>query len=167
MVHQFGRLEMYMHVDAAGRGDQLFAMGDHRGWAADQIGMHAIHDIGIACLANARDPSLAHADIGLHDAQHRVHHERVVNHQIQGSVGVARGCPHAHSVAETLAPARGQFFTMDQMVLFDLGHQAGVAQAHTVAFGRAVGRGISRTGHGCHVTLPENRARARVRVQPP
>ena len=64
-----GRNEMDVRVDAAGRQDVTFAGQNFRRRADLQAGRHAVHDAGIAGLADRRDAAVANADIGLVDAR--------------------------------------------------------------------------------------------------
>ena len=149
-----GRLEVDMDIDAARRGDQAFAVGDDGRGSADESGMDAIHDSRIARLADPGDAALAHADVGLHDPDHGIDHQRVVNDEIEGSPVVTGAGVHPHAVPIALARPRGQFVTRHEEVTGDCGQETRVAKSDAVALGRPVGSGIARPGHGGHVTPP-------------
>ena len=76
--------KMNVRVDAAGGDDFSFA-GDHFGARADDhSGRDAVHDVGIAGLADADDASAADSDVGFYDSP-VVHDHRVGDHQIEGA----------------------------------------------------------------------------------
>ena len=154
MVHQIGRLEVDMDIDAARRGDQAFTVGDDGRRSTDQSGIDAIHDSRIARLADPGDTAFAHADVGLHDSDHGVEHESVVNDEIEGSAVVAGAGIHSHAVAIALAGPRGQFVTRHETVIGDCGQETRVAKPDAITRGRPVGSGIARPRHGGHVTPP-------------
>ena len=137
-----GGEKMDVHVGAARRHDQAArrVIGGVR--PAHQILTHAILDIGIPGLADARDLAVAHADIGLDDAQHRIDDGGVFDQHVDRTIG-ARGVRIiGHAVAHHAPGAGPAFLTIDGMVMLDLGEQRSIAQADFIAFGRAVEAGI-------------------------
>ena len=157
------RLEVNVDVDGAGRGDQILAMGDQGRRPAHEGGVDAVHRVGIAGLADADDSPLAHADVALHDPDDGVDRERVVDHEVERAVGVAPRRLHPHPVPVALAAARRQLLAGNQPVLGDVGHEAGVAQPHPVARGRAERRRVGGARRLRHVTPPGSRAPGRGR----
>jgi hypothetical protein len=59
------RDEVDVRVDPAGGQDATFAGDDLGGSADDQAGRDAVHDAGIAGLADRGDAAVAHADVRL------------------------------------------------------------------------------------------------------
>jgi hypothetical protein len=129
---------MGVGLDATGGDDE--AVGVHHGGVgpAAQARIHAVHHARVSSLADGHDASVANADVGLHDAGHRVDDGGVLHHHVQGARGVGAARVEALAVAHGLAGAGGQFVAVDGVVVLDLGQQRGVPQAHQVAGGGAV-----------------------------
>jgi hypothetical protein len=73
-------------VDGAG-GEDLAVAGDDLGGRTDhQVGVHAVHRVGVAGLADADDAAVAHADVGLDDAP-VVEDDRAGDDQVGRAVG--------------------------------------------------------------------------------
>ena len=87
--HDLRADEVHVAVDRAGGEDPAVA-GDDLGARADhQVGVDAVHRVGVAGLAERDDPAVADADVGLDDAP-------VVEHDRAGDDGV-RACPRRGS----------------------------------------------------------------------
>ena len=137
-----------MAVDGT-RGQDLAVAGQHLGRRPDhQVGVHAVHRVGVAGLAERHDPTVLDADVGLDDPP-VVQHDRTGDHQVRRAL--RRGAQRlAHGLADDLAAAEdglvaGEARPAGQVVL-DLDEQVGVGQADAVAHGGAVERGVPRPG---------------------
>ena len=132
--------EVDVRVDAAGGEDQAFA-GDRLGrHADDHARRHAGHHVRVAGLADAGDAAVLDADVGLVDAG-PVDDQRVGDDAVE-RLGVGDAGRLAHAVAQHLAAAELALVAVDGVVALDLGDEAGVAEAHAVAGGRAVDVGV-------------------------
>ena len=145
-----GRVEMHVDVDGAGRSDHAFAIA-HRGRCRDdKARIDAVHDRGIAGLAEADHAAVLDAEIAFDDADHRIDDENVAQKQIQRALraGHAGGKPDA--VAQRLAAAVQAFIAIDGVILLDDGDQRGVGKTNAIADGRAVQRGVVPACDGDH-----------------
>ena len=142
VLAQSGRVEVHMHVDGARGGDHAFAVAHRGGGGNDQPRIDAVHDRGIAGLAEPDDAAVLDAEIAFDDADHRIDHQHVAEQKIERALraGHAGGKPDA--VAQRLAAAVQAFIAVNGVVLLDDGDQRRVGKAHTVADGRAIERGI-------------------------
>lgn len=129
---------MHVRVDSAGRRNQSFA-GEHLGSGADdQARVDTVLHVGVAGLADAGDPSVLDADVGLDDADDRIHHHHTGDDEVQGAVDVADARDLAHPVAHRLAAAEDEFFTGREQAAFHLCDQIGVGKPEPVAGGGSV-----------------------------
>ena len=153
MLDESGAVEMNVDVDRARRCDQPLAVA-HRGAAGDdQAGIDAVHDGGIAGLAEADDAAMADAEVALDDPEHGIDDDDVAEQEIQRPVR-AGDAGHADAVAQGLAAAVQAFVAVDRVVLRHHGRQRGVAEADGVAGGRAVKRGVIAAVDACHIMYP-------------
>ena len=77
---------MDVAVDRARRDDQVLA-GDHFGGRADhQLGIDAVHGVGIARLADFHDAPVAHADVAFDDAP-VIDDQRIGDDQVERAAG--------------------------------------------------------------------------------
>ena len=141
---QDGRADqVHVAVDRAG-GEDLAVAGDDLGARADhQVGVHAVHGVRVAGLAERHDPAVADADVGLDDAP-VVEHDRAGDHRVRGALG-AGGPGLAHRLADHLAAAEDHLVAgrrAGAAVLLDLDQQVGVGEPDPVAGGRAVEGGV-------------------------
>ena len=83
LVDDGRRDEVDVGVDGPGGEDLAVARDDLGLGADDQIGVDAVHGVGVAGLAERGDPAVADADVGLDDAP-------VVEHDGAGDDGVGR-----------------------------------------------------------------------------
>src|SRR5207248_2106992 len=132
-------------VDTA-RGEDLPVAGqDFRRRPDDQGRIDAVHRVGVARFADADDPAVADADVGLDHAP-VVQNDRAGDDQ----VGRAFGTGHhalAHRLTDHLAAAEDHFVTAagtHRTVLGDLDQQIGVGQPDPVTGGRAEQPGVPR-----------------------
>ena len=155
MLAELGRVEMHVHVDAAGRGDHAFGIA-HRGCGADdQVRMHAVHGRRVAGLADADDLAVLDADIALDDAEHRIDHQRIAEKHVERAHGAVVAGRQAEAVAQRLAAAMQALLARDGEVMLDLGQQRGVAEADRIALGRAVHMRVVFAAHlGHRLMLP-------------
>ncbi len=124
---------MDMRIDAAGGDDPALA-GDRLGAGADHD-VDARLDIGVAGLADAADPAVADADIGLDDAP-MVEDHGVGDDRVDRALGAAAlALPHA--VADHLAAAELDLLAIDRAVALDLDDEFGVGEPQPVAGRRA------------------------------
>src|ERR1700720_1658096 len=100
-----GAVEMHVHVDAARRRDQAFAVAHRRRRPADQRRMDAVHDRRVAGFADGDDAAVLDAEIALDDAEHRIDQHGIAQQHVEraGGAVVAGGEPHA--VTQGLAAA--------------------------------------------------------------
>ena len=70
-----------MAVDAAGGQDQPVPRHEHGGRADDQVGLYAVHDVGVAGFAQRHHPAVPDTDVGLDDAP-VIQHHRTGDHQV-------------------------------------------------------------------------------------
>ena len=83
MLDKSRAVEMNVNVDRARCGDQPLAVA-HRGAAGDdQAGIDAIHDGGIAGLAEADDAAVTDAEVALDDPEHGIDNDDVAKQEIQ------------------------------------------------------------------------------------
>ena len=154
---------MDMHVDAARRGDQAFGVAHRCRRATEQVLVDAVHDRRIAGLADADDAALFDADVAFYDTQHRVDDDGVGDQHVERPSGAVEASDEADAVAQRLAAAMQAFVAGNRIVMLDLGQQRRIAEAHRIAGGRAIERGIMCTGnldHGSQAPLkPRSRAR--------
>ena len=130
--------EVDVGIEAAG-GQDLALAGDRLGAGADDD-VDAGLGVGIASLADAGDPAVLQADIGLYDPP-VVDDERVGDDGVDGAVGATR-LALAHAVADHLAAAELHLFAVGGEILLHLHDQLGVGEADLVADSRAEHVGI-------------------------
>ena len=127
---------MHVTVDAGCGQDQVFARNGVGGGTGDQVGMHAVHDVGIARLADAGDLAVLDAHVGFHHAQLGVDDRDVGDHQVQRAFLRSHRIRKAHTVAEGFAASVDDFVAVFAQVLFDFNVQVGIAQPDFIADGR-------------------------------
>ena len=121
--HKPGRVEMDVDVDGAGRGDHAFAIA-HRGRRRDdQAGIDAVHDGGIAGLAEADDAAVLDAEIAFDDADHRIDDQHVAEQQIERALRAGHAGRETDAVAQRLAAAMQTFIAVDGVIFLDDGDQ--------------------------------------------
>ncbi|ESU51923.1 hypothetical protein P376_0101 [Streptomyces sp. HCCB10043] len=143
LVDEGGRDEVDVGVDRSGR-EQLPVARDDLGLGADhQVGVDAVHGVRVPGLADAGDPAVPDADVGLDDAP-------VVDDDGAGDDGVGRalgpgGAGLAHGLADHLAAAEHRLVARvsgaARAVLLDLDEQIRVGEPDPVA-----GRGPEQVG---------------------
>jgi hypothetical protein len=117
-------------VDATG-GEDLAVAGEHlRARADDQLGVDAVHRVGVAGLAQGDDPLVPDVDVGLDDPP-VVQHVGAGDHQVESALRPGGPAP-AHELVDHLAAAEDGLLT-DQpgaaaAVLGHLDEQVGVGQ---------------------------------------
>ena len=157
VLAQPGRVEMHVHVDGAGRGDHTFAIA-HRGRRRDeQARIDAVHDGGIAGLAEADDAAVLDAEIAFDDADHRIDDEDVAEQEVERALRAGHAGGEPDAVAQRLAAAMQAFVAVDGVILLDDGDQRGIGQADAVADRRAIeGRIVPACDrdHGRSLTRP-------------
>jgi hypothetical protein len=77
---------MDVTVNSASRDDQSFGSADVRIGSDYKLGMHPVHDAGIACLTDTRNQTVLHSNVGLDDAEHRINDRGIRDHQIERTV---------------------------------------------------------------------------------
>ncbi len=125
-----------MAVNTSGREDEVFARNGVGGRSRDQVGVHAVHGVGVARLADARDFAVLDADVGFDHAQNRVDDRDVRDDDVERPFLGGHRVGQPHAVAQGLAPAVDHFVAVFAEVLFDLHVEVGVAQPDFVADGR-------------------------------
>ena len=115
VLDQAGAVEMNVNVDRARRRDQPLAVA-HRGAAGDdQAGIDAVHDGGIAGLAEADDAAMADAEVALDDPEHGIDDDDVAEQEIQRPLG-AGDAGHADPVTQGLAAAVQAFVAVNRVI---------------------------------------------------
>ncbi|MNS96451.1 hypothetical protein D3C72_1307500 [compost metagenome] len=112
-LHLLRADEVDVRVNAACRDDLALGGNDFGAWANGQG--HARLDVRVAGLAHAEDAPVLYPDVGLDDAP-MVDDQRIGQHQVH-----RLGSQHlslAHAVADDLAAAEFDLFTIDREVLF-------------------------------------------------
>ena len=99
--------------------------------------MHAVHDVGIARLADAGDLAVLDADVRLHYAQHGVDDRDVGDYQVERSLLRGHRIGESHAVADRLAASVDHFVAVFAKVLLDLDVEVRIAQPDFVAHGGA------------------------------
>ena len=108
-----------------------------RGRADRESRGDAVHGAGIAGFADAYDLAVLDADVGFDDAEERVHHCDVGDHQVERAALARELVVHPHAVAQRLAAAVDGFIAIHAQILLDLNVEVGVTQADLVSDGRA------------------------------
>ena len=143
-----------MAVDGGSREDAVLTRDGVRGGAGAEGGGDAVHDVGVAGLADARDLAVLHAHVGLDDAEHRVDDGDVGDNEVEGAGLGSDLIGRAHAVTQGLAAAVDSLVAVDAKVLLDLHIELGVAEADLVARGGAEKVVILFPGNDCHFLLP-------------
>ena len=136
-----GANEMNVRVDAARRENLSFPRNDLGSRADDQAIGDTILNVRIACLTDGADLSVTNTDIRLDNAP-VVNDDRVGDNHVRcslrsGALGLTLTVPNH------LASAEHHLFPVTGVVFLDLGNQIRIAEAQTVALGRAVKSGIA------------------------
>src|SRR5688572_4398229 len=132
-----GRNEVNVGVDAAGGKNLTFSREDLCRSADFHAWSDAIHDSGVARLANGGDAAVTYGDIRLVNSR-VIQDERVGDDKVWGAACSRRFGRLSHSVANDLAAAKLHLVAIPRMVALDLNDQVGVSQPNAVAFGWAI-----------------------------
>ena len=81
--------QVHVAVDRAGGEDAAVAGDDLGVRADDQVGVDAVHGVGVAGLAERDDPAVADADVGLDHAP-VVEHDRAGDDRVRRALGPGR-----------------------------------------------------------------------------
>src|SRR5262249_17493279 len=114
--------------------------GDDHALAGDDLGARADDDVdagldvGIAGLAEFRNPAILDPEIALDDAP-PVDDERIGDHRVDGVLAHALALGHA--VPDHLATAELHLLAIDREIALDLDHEVGVGETHAIADGGA------------------------------
>ena len=114
---------MHMHIDGARRCDHAFAVAHRGGGRNDQPRIDAVHDGGIAGLAEPDDAAVFDAEIAFDDADDRVDHQHVAKKKIERALRAGHAGGEPDAVAQRLAAAVQAFVAIDGVILFDDGDQ--------------------------------------------
>ena len=98
-----------------------------------RFGSTPVHQQRVAGLADAGDPAVLDADVGLDDALHGVDHERVRDHEVERPLRAGHGAVRTEPVAQRLAAAEDALVAGNQIVALDLRPELRVAQPDPVA----------------------------------
>ena len=148
-----GRDEVDVGIKPA-RGQDLAFPGNRLGARTDDD-VDAGLRVGVARLADARNPAVLQSDIGLVDACD-IHNQSVCDDRIHSALRAGDlGLPHA--VANDLSAAKFDLFSVGCEVFFNFNHQVSIRQTHLVARGGAIHVGISGARYfGRHGRLQRN-----------
>ena len=136
-----------VRIHAASGEQAALARNDFCAGANDHV--HIWLHIGVARLADGGNAPVAYAQIGLDDAQRRIHDDGIGDDRVHGSVGIA-DLALAHAVANDLAAAKADFVAVNGVVAFNLDPQLRIGKADAVARGGAVKFGILASGNADH-----------------
>ena len=125
-----------VRINRAGGDNQILARERLGGGTHRHARCHAVHEVGIARLADSGNFSVLDADIRLINAG-IVQNQRVGNHQIQHAVRAARLDGLSHSVPKRLAAAELRLLAVGGQILLHLDDQIGVCQPNPVSGRRA------------------------------
>eukprot|EP01133_Synstelium_polycarpum_P025426 gene25427-biopygen21942 len=140
--------EVHVSVDRT-RGEDLSLTGDHVGARPDeQLGVHAIHDVGVTGLADRNDASVANSDVCPDDSP-VIENHRVGDDDVESAL-VASGQALAHRLADALTAAEDHLVAGRGVVVLDLDPQICVGQTDLVACGRAVQGGVAASIDPAH-----------------
>src|SRR5207244_1763937 len=104
------------------------------------------HDVGVARLADADDPAVANADVGLHDPP-VIDDDDVGDDRVERA-GRSRGARRlAHAVTNDLAAAELRFLTRHREIALDADQELRVRQPRAIARRRAVEVGVLPARH--------------------
>lgn len=161
--------EVHMGVDGTG-GDDLPVAGDDLGLGADdQCGVDPVHGVGVAGLADAADPAVADAEVGLDDAP-VVEDDDPGDHGVGSALGPG-GAGLPHGFADHLAAAEDGLVAgppgAAAEVLLDLDEEVGVGEPDPVTCGRPEEVGVHLAGELSHRAALRSRRAARVRCAGP
>ena len=116
---------MDVRVDSARSNDAVFACNHICAGSHDQVAVDAVHDVRVACLADANDDTVLDSDICLDDAR-PVDDERIGDDRVQHVVvGTPAGL--THSFSQCLAAAECALVAISRHVLLHLDPQIGGA----------------------------------------
>ena len=142
--------EVDVGVDGPWSRDETLA-GDHLGAGTDdQVRAHAVLHVRVAGLPDADDPAVLHADVGLDDPDHGIHHDGGGDDEVEDPVGVPQTGHLTHAVAQRLPAAVDGLLAGQQQAALDSGDQVCVGQPEPVADGRSVEGGVLLTGDRAH-----------------
>lgn len=134
-----------MRVHATRRDDLALARDDVRAAADDHALGHAVHDVRVARLADARYDARLDADVGLVDAR-VVDDEGVGDDEVE-AVGVGAPAHLPHALAQRLAAPELALVAVRRQVPLDLDPEVRGAQAHPVARRGAEHGAVRRAVH--------------------
>src|SRR6202030_4854882 len=122
---------MDMAINSAGGDDKVFTGDCFRGGADDEIGIDAVHRVGVSSFADAHDAAVFDADIGFHDAP-MIENNGIGNDEIEraGLPFAKSGAALAHAIANYFSAAEGDFVTVVREVFFDFDEQVGVSESN-------------------------------------
>src|ERR1700682_2323640 len=153
MLDQARAVEMNVNVDRARRCDQPLAVAYGCAAGYDQARIDAVHDGGIAGLADPDDAAMADAEIALDDPDDGIDHDDVAQQEIQRALRA--GDPgHPDPIAEGLAATVQAFVAIDGVVLLHHGRQRRVAKPNGVTRSGTVECRVVPAIDACHVTTP-------------
>ena len=135
----------------------MFAGDGVGGVAHDEVGVHAVHHGGVAALADAHDPAVADAHVGLDHAQFGVDDGHVGDHEVEHARRAIKPGVAAHAAAQGFAAAVHGFVAVVAQVLFDFNIQVGIAKPDFVPHGGTEEGRMFLTGNSWHEKTPFGR----------
>ena len=112
---------MGMRLDCPRRDDVEIAMDHRRIWSSVQFRVDTVHNVRVPGFANADDAAVPNADIGLHNALHRVDDGGVLHHHIKCARCVRSSGLKPLPVPHILSSTGGEFVTVSGVILLNLG----------------------------------------------
>ena len=138
MFAEPGKVEMHVHIDPARCGDHSFAVANGGGRRNEKTRIDAIHDGGIAGLAEADHAAVLDAEVALDDADHRINNQNVAHEQIERALRAGHACRKSDAITQRLAATVQALIAVDCVILLDDGDQRRIGKADAVANRRAV-----------------------------
>ena len=93
-------VEVHMHIDAAGRGDQTLGIADRGRSAAYESPVDSVHYRRVAGLPDAGHEAVLDADVALDHPENRVHDHNIADQHVQCTRGTVIAGGQTHSVAQ-------------------------------------------------------------------
>ena len=147
--------EVHVAVDRPGGEDATLARQHLGGRADDQLGVHAVGDVGVAGLAQGHDAAVADADVGLHHAP-VVEHEHVGDDEVDGGPQWPAPSTRGSPCRRRTPPRRPGRAAAHGEVLGGGDEQVGVAEADPVADRGAVQLGVALAARSSRLRRPSD-----------
>src|ERR1700683_1727276 len=142
--------KMHVGIDGAGGGYEPLARNRLGAGTDHHVGLHAVHEIGIARFADAHNPPVPDADVRLEDAENGIHDDHRGDHEVEHARVIAHAGRLSHAIAEGLATAEYRFIARNEQAALHLADQLGVSQPEAITNSRAIQGGVFLAGNAGH-----------------